>query len=92
MEGVLNWGVELILLIQQNRTALLDAFFRAITTTGGKRHIHTVPFVIWRLSPLAASRMPPTLFLPALVNFRLTALHPHHRYLHIQPRHRPGRG
>ena len=71
MDGVLTWGVELILLIQHNRTALLDEFFRAITTLGGQGHLYIVPFVIWCLGYRAGSRMLLTLLLSAFVNFAL---------------------
>ena len=91
MEGVLNWGVELILLIQQNRTALLDEFFRAITTLGGQAHIYIVPFVIWSLSYRAGSRMLLTLLLSAFVNFALKDVFAQPRPFDLEPRIGPDR-
>lgn len=91
MEGVLNWGVELILLIQQNRTALLDEFFRAITTLGGQAHIYIVPFVIWSLSYRAGSRMLLTLLLSAFVNFALKDLFAQPRPFDLEPSIGPDR-
>jgi len=91
MDDVLNSGVQLILLVQQNRTALLDEIFRAITTLGGQGHIYIVPFVIWCLGYRTGSRMLLTLLLSALVNFGMKDVFAQPRPFDLEPAIGPDR-
>jgi membrane-associated phospholipid phosphatase len=91
MDEAMQWGVQLILLIQQDRSALLDEFFRAITTLGGMGHVFIVPFVIWCLGYRAGSRMLITLLLSVFVNFALKDLFAQPRPFELEPRIGPDR-
>jgi len=91
MDEVMHRGVLLIMFIQEHRTALLDQFFRAVTTLGGMGHVFIVPFVIWCLSYRAGSRMLLTLLLSVLVNFALKDLFAQPRPFELDPRIGPDR-
>ncbi|MCG3168573.1 MAG: hypothetical protein CALGDGBN_00070 [Pseudomonadales bacterium] len=71
MENVLQWGVEVILALQANRSEALDAFFKAITQLGGMGHVFIVPLVIWSLGYRTGVRLLLALLLSAFVNFAL---------------------
>ena len=74
MDAAMQWGLTLILLIQDHRTPILDDFFRGITMLGGTAHMFIVPFVIWSLSYRFGSRLLITLLLSTFVNFALKDL------------------
>jgi hypothetical protein len=91
MDEAMQWGVQLILAIQQQRTPMLDEFFRAVTTLGGMGHLFVVPFVIWCLSYRAGSRMLVTLLLSVFVNFALKDIFAQPRPFELEPRIGPDR-
>lgn len=74
MEAAMQWGIALILQIQDHRTPILDDFFRQITSLGSTAHLFIVPFLIWSLSYRFGSRLLLTLLLSVFVNFALKDL------------------
>lgn len=91
MDAMLQWGVDLILAIQAERTPALDAFFRNITRLGGGFHLFIVPFVAWSLSYRLGSRLLVTLLLSVFSNFALKDLFAQPRPFQLEPRIGPDR-
>lgn len=91
MDTVLQWGIDLILAIQAERTPALDAFFRNITRLGGGFHLFIAPFVMWSLSYRLGSRLIVTLLLSVFSNFALKDLFGQPRPFQLDPRIGPDR-
>ena len=70
LDAAMQWGIALILAIQDHRGPVLDAFFRQITRLGGTAHLFIVPFIVWSLSYRFGSRLLITLLLPAIASAR----------------------
>lgn len=86
METILQWGLNLIIAIQQYHTPALDAIFRAITFLGEEQfYILLLPFILWCVDFQLGIRLSIILILSSYINTDLKDLFKQPRPFHINP-------
>lgn len=86
MEGLLQWGIDLIIAIQQVRGPALDSFFRTITFLGTERfYLLLLPLIFWCVDSGLGARLAILVLFSSYLNLNLKDLFQQPRPFDINP-------
>ncbi len=86
MEGLLQWGIDLIIVIQQIHGPPLDRIFRAITFMGGGEfYLLLLPLIFWCVDFRLGARLAMLLLLSSYLNANMKDLFQQPRPFDIDP-------
>jgi membrane-associated phospholipid phosphatase len=87
MEALLQWGIDLIVAIQQIHGPALDSIFRAITFMGEKEfYLLLLPFLFWCVDVRMGTRLAVLFLLSTYLNTNLKDLFQQPRPFELDPR------